>query len=59
MDGDFFVGACVSTVLTKLALRYVDVTQEEKKQNRFLAESMLMMATIVHFGKSGMAKKVG
>lgn len=57
MDGDFFVGACVSTVLTKLALRYVDVTQEEKKQNRFLAESMLIMATIVHFGKSGLAKK--
>nr|XP_054775033.1 coatomer subunit beta-like isoform X2 [Lytechinus pictus] len=56
MDGDFFVGACLSTVLTKLALRYLDLSKDQKKQNRFLAEAMLIMATIIHLGKSGLAK---
>ncbi|XP_030844393.1 coatomer subunit beta [Strongylocentrotus purpuratus] len=56
MDGDFFVGACLATVLTKLALRYLDLSKDQKQQNRFLAESMLIMATIIHLGKSGLAK---
>ena len=33
LDGDFFVGAALSTTLTKLALRYVDITEDAKKQN--------------------------
>ncbi|XP_071943606.1 coatomer subunit beta-like [Antedon mediterranea] len=57
MDGDFFVGACLATVLSKLAFRYVDLVASEKKQNSFLAEAMLIMATTIHLGKSGLAKK--
>ncbi|XP_071483507.1 coatomer subunit beta-like [Diadema antillarum] len=56
MDGDFFVGACLATVLTKLALRYLELTNDQKRQNAFLAEAMLIMATIIHLGKSGLAK---
>ncbi|XP_072164945.1 coatomer subunit beta-like [Diadema setosum] len=56
MDGDFFVGACLATVLTKLALRYLELTKDQKRQNAFLAEAMLIMATIIHLGKSGLAK---
>ncbi|KAK3097902.1 hypothetical protein FSP39_014288 [Pinctada imbricata] len=57
MDGDFFVGAALSTTLTKLALRYISTTPDQKKQNSLLAESMLIMATIIHLGKSGLPTK--
>lgn len=33
MDGDFYVAASLATTLTKLALRYVDIVQDKKKQN--------------------------
>ncbi|XP_033739799.1 coatomer subunit beta-like [Pecten maximus] len=57
MDGDFFVGASLATTLTKLALRYISNTDNIKRQNAFLAESMLVMASIIHFGKSGLPTK--
>ncbi|XP_069139591.1 coatomer subunit beta-like [Argopecten irradians] len=57
MDGDFFVGASLSTTLTKLALRYITNTDNIKRQNAFLAEAMLVMASIIHFGKSGLPAK--
>ncbi|XP_038072469.1 coatomer subunit beta-like [Patiria miniata] len=56
MDGDFFVGASLATVLTKLALRFIGLNTNVKRQNTFLAESMLIMATVIHLGKSGLAK---
>ena len=57
MDGDFFVGAALSTTLTKLTLRYIEIVDNPKRQNSFVAESMLIMATIIHLGKSGLAAK--
>ena len=33
MDGEFFVGAALSTSLTKLALRYVTIVNAPRKQN--------------------------
>ncbi|OBS80323.1 hypothetical protein A6R68_21475 [Neotoma lepida] len=57
LDGDFFVAASLATTLTKIALRYVALVQEKKKQNSFVAEAMLLMATILHLGKSSLPKK--
>ncbi|NXT14061.1 COPB protein, partial [Prunella fulvescens] len=57
LDGDFFVAASLATTLTKIALRYVSLVQEKKKQNSFNAEAMLLMATILHLGKSSLPKK--
>ncbi|KAL4233382.1 Coatomer subunit beta [Mactra antiquata] len=57
LDGDFFVGAALATSLTKLALKYVSLTTDTKKQNAFLAESMFIMATVLHLGKSGIPTK--
>ncbi|XP_050393198.1 coatomer subunit beta [Patella vulgata] len=57
MEGDFFVGAALSTTLTKLALRYISLHKNPKTQNAFVAESMLIMATIIHLGKSGLPAK--
>ena len=33
MEGDFFVGAALSTTLVKLATRYISITSDKKKQN--------------------------
>ena len=37
MEGDFFIGASLGTTLTKLALRYCQLVQDIKKQNRYIA----------------------
>ncbi|KAF4529371.1 hypothetical protein B566_EDAN017639 [Ephemera danica] len=58
MDGEFFIGAALGTTLTKLALRYVALQKNEpQKSNRFCAEAMLVMASVLHLGKSGLPIK--
>ncbi|XP_018618343.1 coatomer subunit beta-like isoform X3 [Scleropages formosus] len=57
MDGNFYVAASLATTLTKLALRYVSLVQDKRKQNSFVAESMLIMSTVLHLGKSVLPKK--
>lgn len=52
MDGDFFIGASLGTTLTKLALRYGEQSNVQKR-NRFDAEVMLVITSIIHLGKSG------
>lgn len=55
MDGEFFIGAALGTTLTKLALRFVALQgADHRKTNRFCAEAMLVMASVLHLGKSGM-----
>lgn len=57
MDGDFYIGTALATALTKLALHYVHLISDPVKQNSFSAESMLIMSSVIHLGKSGLAKK--
>lgn len=57
MDGDFFVGAALASDLTKLAVRYVGLVNEPRKQNAFVAECMLIMTSVLHLGKSGLPSK--
>ncbi|KAG7482207.1 coatomer subunit beta [Solea senegalensis] len=57
MDGDFYVAASLATTLTKVALRYVAIVEEKRRQNSFVAESMLIMVTVLHLGKSSLPKK--
>lgn len=52
MDGDFFIGAALGTTITKLALRYGTLTNQQKR-NHFDAEVMLILSGIIHLGKSG------
>lgn len=40
MDGDFYVAASLATTLTKVALRYVAIVQDKKKQNVSLFASL-------------------
>jgi hypothetical protein len=58
MDGEFFVGAALGTTLTKLALRYAILVSDVKKRNRLSAEAMLVLATVLHLGRSGLPTKV-
>lgn len=53
IDGDFFIGASLGTTLTKLCLRYIDLVKDAKKHNRFCTDAMLIMASMLHLGKSG------
>jgi len=58
LQGHFFIAAALARTLTKLALKYVQLKENEPlKQNRFIAEAMFIMASILHYGKSGLAKK--
>ncbi|XP_047003806.1 coatomer subunit beta [Schistocerca americana] len=57
MEGDFFIGAALGTTLAKLALRYCTAVPDIRRQNRFTAEAMLIMASVLHLGKSGLPSK--
>ncbi|KAK9497790.1 hypothetical protein O3M35_003713 [Rhynocoris fuscipes] len=58
MEGDFFIGASVASTLAKLALRYISRVDDPALQNAFCTESMLIIASILHLGKSGLPCKV-
>eukprot|EP00111_Clytia_hemisphaerica_P011216 TCONS_00032857-protein len=57
MKGDFFIGSAIASTLTKLALRFYEVDSNTNHQNKFTAEAMLIMASIIHLGKSGIPEK--
>lgn len=57
LDGNFFVGTALAAMLTKLAIRYVRLVDDERKQNAFCSEAMLIMASMLHLGRSGLPKK--
>lgn len=54
MEGDFFIGAALGTTLAKLAMRYNALVHDKKRQNHFSSEAMLIVASVLHLGKSGM-----
>ena len=57
LQGNFFIAAALARTLTKLALKYVRLESGSLKQNRFVAEAVFILASILHYGKSGMPKK--
>ncbi|KAG7187989.1 hypothetical protein KM043_013945 [Ampulex compressa] len=57
MEGDFFIGASLATTLAKLALRYKNLESNVQKSNRMQAEAMLVMASVLQLGRSGLPVK--
>jgi len=57
LDGEFFLGAALATALTKLSLRYHQVCPDAQARNKLTAQSMLILASIMHLGKSALPKK--
>ncbi|CAG8443026.1 1048_t:CDS:10 [Acaulospora colombiana] len=52
LGGDFFLGTVLASTLTKLVMRYSEVSNDAKKTNSFRAEAMLIMASIIRVGQS-------
>ncbi|VDM52377.1 unnamed protein product [Angiostrongylus costaricensis] len=58
LDGDFFLGASLATVLNKLVDQFSKNNAESpQRSNRFRAECMFILASIINLGKSGLAKQ--
>jgi coatomer subunit beta len=57
LDGDFFIGAALATSLCKLVIRYMNSEQDSTKQNRFCAEAMFIIASILHLGRTNLPSK--
>lgn len=57
MDGDFFSGSTLATNLTKLALKYVALSDDPLKANHLCSSVMLTLSSIIHLGKSGFTLK--
>ena len=52
LSGDFFTGAVLAAALTKLVLRYSDLSPDKKKANALRAEAMLIMTSTIRVGQS-------
>lgn len=57
LDGDFFIGAALSTSLCKLVIRHISLEDDEAKRNRFCAEAMFIIASILHLGRTSLPTK--
>ncbi|OBZ68501.1 Coatomer subunit beta [Grifola frondosa] len=52
LGGDFFTGSVLAAALTKLVLRYSELSSEQRKINALRAEAMLIMASVIRVGQS-------
>jgi len=52
LGGDFFTGAVLAGALTKLVLRFSDLSPHKKRANALRAEAMLVMTSIIRVGQS-------
>lgn len=57
LDGDFFIGSALATSLCKLVIRYMNLEVDSTKQNRFCAEAMFIIASILHLGRTSLPSK--
>jgi len=57
LDGDFFIGSALATSLCKLVIRYFEGEHDSTKQNRFCAEAMFIIASILHLGRTSLPTK--
>ncbi|KAL6734669.1 hypothetical protein Aduo_005183 [Ancylostoma duodenale] len=58
LDGDFFLGASLATVLNKLAEQFTKNNGAgSQRANRFRGECMFILASIINLGRSGLAKQ--
>ena len=56
LSGEFLLGSVLAVTLTKLVLRYRQVVEDESSVNALIAESMLIMTSIIRMGRTEMAK---
>lgn len=57
LDGEFFIAASLATSLSKLGANHAKLNSQKKKQINVLnGELIFILSSIVHLGKSGLAK---
>ncbi|KAF8362322.1 copb-1 [Pristionchus pacificus] len=57
LDGEFFIAASLATSLSKLAANHAKLNSQKKKQINLLnGQLIFILSSIVHLGKSGLAK---
>ncbi|KAA1471444.1 coatomer beta subunit [Dentipellis sp. KUC8613] len=52
LGGDFFTGSVLASALTKLVLRFSELSQDSRRSNALQAEAMLIMTSIIRVGQS-------
>ncbi|KAF9422277.1 coatomer subunit beta [Podila epigama] len=55
LGGDFYLGTALASTLTKLVLRFSDVSHDQRRLNSLRAEAMLIMTSIIRAGQSQFA----
>lgn len=55
LQGDFYTGAVLASTLTKLILRYAQISPDSKATNALRAEAMLIMTSVIRVGQSKFA----
>ncbi|KAF9429438.1 coatomer subunit beta, partial [Entomortierella beljakovae] len=55
LGGDFYLGTALASTLTKLVLRFSDVSHDNRRLNSLRAEAMLIMTSIIRVGQSQFA----
>jgi vesicle coat complex subunit len=52
LGGDFYTGSVLASTLTKLILRFSQVSKDVKRVNSLRAEAMLIMTSVIRVGQS-------
>lgn len=53
MDGDYFIGSTIASTLVKLSLKFDKLEADPTLRSQFCNECMLIIACILHLGRSG------
>ena len=56
LDGDYYLATVLSSTLTKLVMRYSELSQNVARTNALRAEAMLIMISIIRVGQSQFVK---
>lgn len=57
LDGDYYLSTVLSSTLTKLVMRYSEISNDSARTNALRAEAMLVMTSIIRAGQSHFAKQ--
>ncbi|OLL24612.1 Coatomer subunit beta [Neolecta irregularis DAH-3] len=56
LDGDYYLASVLSSTLTKLVMRYSEISRDLSRINALKAEAMLIMTSILRVGQTEFAK---
>lgn len=57
LDGDYYLSTVLATTLTKLVMRYSEISNDSDRTNALRAEAMLVMTSIIRAGQSQFSKQ--